>query len=147
MAVTIKLKLEKPCKLWTGRTTEKGYGELYYKGHRERAHRVAYAEANGLTMDAIEGVTIRHKCDTPACIEPTHLLAGTHDDNMRDMDERGHRVRGEKHGMAKLTADQVRAIREQLRNGIKCDLLAKQYSVSLGAITGIQRGVNWRHVQ
>lgn len=32
---------------------------------------------------------IRHTCDTRACVEPTHLLLGTHLDNNHDMIERG----------------------------------------------------------
>lgn len=31
---------------------------------------------------------IRHKCDNPACINPSHLEIGTQKDNMKDAEKR-----------------------------------------------------------
>jgi hypothetical protein len=158
MAVVFKVKLDRPCKLWTGYTNEDGYGCRWYQGGARGAHRVAYAQAHGLTMKDIEGVVIRHKCDTPACIEPTHLIPGTQQDNIRDMIQRGRRKqhygpkstthirRGEAHPQAKLTADQVRTIRQRLAHGQAPTLLAKEFKVGRSTIGRIKAATHWVYV-
>lgn len=153
MAVTLKLRLEKPCKLWAGRTSEKGYGIRWYAqtGKDERVHRIAYAEHHGLTMDDIAGVIIRHKCDTPGCIEPTHLLAGTVADNNRDTRERWRARygchKGEANGQSKLTDAQVQEIWQRLADGQTEQQIAAEFSVSGMVISRIKTGQQWTHVK
>lgn len=50
---------------------------------------------------------------------------------------------GERHASAKLTAEQVRAIRADPRSGT---LLAAEYGVSTMAISNVRRRKTWRHV-
>ena len=53
-------------------------------------------------------------------------------------------AKGEAHGMAKLTKDEVRAIRSQyVPYHVPARLLAEQYGVSEGAISCIVTGRNW----
>ncbi len=147
MAITFKLKLEKPCVEWKGCTTRSGHGIRYYAptDKSEMVHRVAYAEANCLTMDDIKGVIIRHKCDNPGCIEPTHLLAGTQADNMRDMMERhrNHNINGEANPYAKLTADHVREIKRRLAEGHSQVEIAAHFNIKKAAVNHIKSGRNW----
>lgn len=61
-------------------------------GEKIYVHRAAYIEAYGEIPD---GKLVCHHCDTPRCIEPTHLFVGTHADNMHDMIRKGRqRPRG-----------------------------------------------------
>lgn len=56
-------------------------------GNKSRStHRLAYEAWVGPIP---EGMLIRHTCDTPLCINPDHLIPGTHRDNMQDRLERG----------------------------------------------------------
>lgn len=71
------------CREWTGARNDSGYGMVALPGKRiDRAHRVAWE----LTYGAIpDGLVVRHYvCDNPPCAEPTHLLLGTHADNVAD---------------------------------------------------------------
>ncbi len=141
-----KVNITKHCWLWTATIGNK-YGQFWFKGGIIRAHRFSYA----LFVGAIEpGKHILHRreCDNPSCVNPLHLYMGTHQDNMRDRDERTKRwnwnVRGEKHGRAKLTEPQVIEIK---KNNIDSDIfLASQYGVTRSAIYHIRKGYNWEHV-
>src|SRR5688572_21172947 len=87
----------------------------------QRAHRVAYALWIGPVPD---GCFVLHSCDNPACVNPGHLWAGTHDDNMRDCRSKGRRPRGAGHHNAVLTEQDVRAIKQDLARGLTCKAVA-----------------------
>lgn len=71
------------CWLWTGKkSTYGGYGILRSEGRQVRAHRVAYELFVGPIPDHLE---VRHTCDVRLCVNPQHLLLGTHRENMEDM--------------------------------------------------------------
>jgi hypothetical protein len=54
------------------------------------------------------GMEVRHTCDNTKCINPEHLVIGTHKDNMRDMAER----RRSKNKYAKLNEYQVYLVKQ-----------------------------------
>ena len=70
------------CILWTGAVARRGYGKLRVKNRVTAAHRVAYELAHGPVPP---GMFVCHRCDVPSCINPAHLFAGTHQQNMDDM--------------------------------------------------------------
>ncbi len=78
------------CVVWQ-LTTTRGAGQLKHQGRNWYAHRLMYAALHG---EIPSGLVVRHRCDNRACINPNHLVLGTHADNMRDMVERGRSTRG-----------------------------------------------------
>lgn len=130
------------CIEWRGPKNDKGYGLTRKDGKGQFAHRVSYCESNGVSIDSIKGKLVRHACDNPCCVNPKHLLIGTHADNMRDMVERGRqaRNRGEKSGSAKLTDAQVAEIRATYivrSREFGTPSLARKFNVTRGQISHI----------
>lgn len=104
------------CVLWEGRVNTDGYGVLQHKGKQTLAHRLAYAEANRLDVHSMGGA-VQHPCDTPPCVNPKHLTMGTWASNLEDMTTKGRRAVGERHGRAKLSAEDVQYIRDNYVRG------------------------------
>lgn len=133
------------CWLWTGAKNRDGYGKLRLgerkAGRFVRAHRLALALAKPSMFDP--SLHVLHTCDNPACCRPSHLFQGTQADNNRDMHVKGRAraLRGEANPRAKLTEEQVRAIRADPRPK---KTLARVYGVSRSAIQFIKSGRNWR---
>lgn len=135
------------CWAWQGASKPSGYGNMRFEGAYFSAHRFSYAAFNG---PIAEGQVVRHTCDNPACVNPNHLLVGTHKDNSADAVARGRArggCRGVKNTNSKLTPDKVRAIREQLSWGDKQKVVAERFGVTQGCISSINQGKTWKHVQ
>jgi hypothetical protein len=144
------LNITTRCWNWTGTLNRRGgYGQCNFlrDGKRLLAHRWSWLLARGPIPD---GLHVLHRCDNPRCVNPEHLFLGTHQDNMRDAILKGRRkhpspprVRGEKHGRAKLNAEQVKAIRLDDRTS---GAVAKDYGMSPSTIHEIRERRIWRHV-
>jgi len=78
------------CWNWTGATIAGGYGHLgRYRAEPILAHRFSYEHHKGPVPG---GHIVRHTCHNSKCVNPDHLVAGTHADNMADMARAGRRI-------------------------------------------------------
>lgn len=155
------------CWLWTAGRFKKGYGGFYVDGQMVRAHRFAYEQFVGPVPD---GLMVLHTCDVYTCVRPTHLYAGTREQNTADAVERGRfasgdrngartrpernavrlypeRVaRGERANKSHLTDADVRAIRDLHAGGMTQTDLARRYGIHQGTVWKIVRRKIWCHL-
>lgn len=68
------------CLIWTGAKTPQGYGQINWRGRRIGVHRVAYISFKGSIP---QGLEIDHLCRVRHCLNPFHLEAVTHAENVR----------------------------------------------------------------
>lgn len=115
-----------PCWIWR-RGIHHGYGIL---ASGIRAHRAYYEARYGPIPGGLE---LDHLCRVKTCVNPDHLEAVTHAENVR----RGPNV--------KLTMDDARAIRRAYATGKRTQTaLADEYGVHHTQIYLIVHGKKWR---
>lgn len=130
------------CFICTSHHTTKKYEcpVLRINNRTIRAPRYVYAITKG---DIPDGYVIRHTCDNPSCINPDHLIVGTHADNVADCVSRNRNAVGEAHGRAKLTKIDVISI--YFSKYTKTSL-AKKYNVDRKIISHIWNKKLWLSV-
>lgn len=69
------------CMVWKYGLNRDGYGVLTIEGKQEMAHRAVFIQTRG---QAPEDRQVNHLCNRPYCDQPTHLYAGTRQDNKDD---------------------------------------------------------------
>lgn len=138
---------ESGCWNWMAYKMPFGHGTFKIDGRMQLAHRVAYQMYVG---EIPEGICVCHHCDNPCCVNPNHLFLGTQADNVQDCENKGRDVHrgspGEKHGMAKLTEEQVRPIRKMWADGARNVDLAKRFGVSCATISRIVHYQHWKNI-
>lgn len=119
----------------------KGYGTTFFNGKRYYAHRLSYLLNVG---EIPEGMFVCHKCDTPSCIEPTHLFLGTPKDNTSDSVTKLRHAHGAKVITAKLSEEDAVRVASDPRSFSD---IARAFNVSPGAVWAIKRRKKWKHLK
>lgn len=132
------------CHLWTGVPIKTGYGDFAQGKRKLLAHRVAFFLFNGY-LDV--GLQVQHKCDVRNCVNPDHLMQGTHHGNMMDMRNKGRQNRGEKVPCSLFTDEQILEIRQLYSNGqVTFKSIADRFTTTTGTIRNIVLRRSWRHI-
>jgi hypothetical protein len=118
-----------------------GYPRITINKKQTTVHRYFYQQYKKNPEELI----IRHTCDNPLCINPDHLVAGTHFQNVQDRVERNRSAKEESNGRSKLTKSQVFLIKYNSENYTKT-FLATKYGVSRKVIYSIQNRITWKNV-
>jgi hypothetical protein len=118
------------------------YGAVKIGGIQKQAHRCMCILANGEPPTPSHEAA--HSCHNPACINPRHLRWATRLENEGDKNLRGTRPKGEHHANARLSDEDVRAIRADRRPQRE---IAKSYGISQTPVSKIKRLESWKHIQ
>jgi hypothetical protein len=156
---------ESGCWIWIGSCDPHGYARLSLNGFMALAHRVAVVLYKKAVLN--RRIVVIHKCNIRSCVNPEHLYAGTRQDQVAHMQEhglfaKGESVgtygtprdeeikiacslanRGEGNGMAKLTEQDILAIRAS--EGAHTEIAAV-FGVSDGCICNIRNRKTWKHI-
>lgn len=132
------------CIIFQGAKDGAGYGKYFTKdGKQATVTRAVLSEKLGYELPTYMDAC--HTCDTPSCINPEHLWAGTRTQNLLDASKKG-RTQGKSHPLsnAKLDWEQVREIRQKLAAGERMKDVAEAYSVGRKTIHDIKYHVTWK---
>lgn len=142
----VDVRSEDECWEWKASKGKWLYGNFRIDSKTFLAHRVAYMLKNG---EIPSEMLVCHSCDNPGCCNPKHLWLGTNYDNMQDMFKKGRRpaAKGSRNGSAKLKEEDVLQIRNMRSQGCTCTDISKIYGVSIGTISHIATGRNWKGLE
>jgi len=136
------------CWIWTGtkHSAQPGYGVIVIgptgtNRPSTMAHRFSWTLHFG---EIPNGMLICHKCDNPLCVNPKHLFLGTFKDNMNDRNSKNRQAHDSRHGRAKVTAEQVVAIRSTPIKRGSISELSRVYGIARSAIRAILSFKTWK---
>jgi hypothetical protein len=140
------------CWLWLQPDIRGGrisYGHFRIDRRPMGAHRASWLLYRG---EIPAGAHVLHRCDTPSCVNPDHLFLGTHDDNMRDMAQKG---RSQRHNARKTHCPAGHAYdgsnvyehdgRRHCRTCVAARVIARRARLQGTSVMALVRG-KWRQV-
>ncbi len=161
-AIKSKGRNESGCWIWGGGLNKNGYGSLRDGVKMKGAHRVSWEIHFGQIP---EGLSVLHKCNNPACVNPVHLKLGDHTENMDDRKNNGkpwhsdvfrrklgNRMKGREitwgakisEATRKLTKEQAGDVLTRIQNGERICDLANELGMHRTSISKIKAGTYFR---
>ena len=133
---------DEACLFWPFARSATGRPSINIHGKTRIAHREMCRMAHG--EPPAPGYQAAHSCGRgeDGCLNPRHLRWATASENERDKLDHGTSNRGERHGMVKLTEDEVRAVRG-LKGQMSQRAAAKALGHTRGVVCDIWSGRTW----
>jgi len=132
--------------MWTGTKDNHGYGKISAGVGITpfKAHRISWEMRYG---PILKGNVICHKCDTPACVNPSHLFSGTQKDNMQDCSNKGRLSKislenlSHDKSLSNSDVNKILEIKFKAKNGkgegLALSDVAKEYNVCINTISKV----------
>lgn len=89
---------------------------------------------------------VLHKCDNKKCSNPDHLFLGSPADNSKDMVKKNRQAKGNS-AKSILTENEVRIIKNRLKNRETSYSISKDFPVNMSTIYSIEYGKSWKHIK
>lgn len=139
------LTSENGCHIWTRATNRDGYGQIRIGGKLMIASRVAFAV---FKEPLSRGEIVCHTCDTPSCVNPSHLYRGTHKQNTDDAIRRGRmpQINILKNPETRPTANRrvspeiAERVKQAIAVGESYIAISTREKISMGSISRIRHG-------
>lgn len=138
------------CRHWTASLSVRGgYGQFKLRGRLLTAHRLSLLRETGLWPSNLLAC---HRCNTPSCVNPSHLYWGSHKENHRDCVLAGNSyvpisLPGEGCHLSKLSEKNVLDAISRSNGGESAASIARSLNVSDTAILSILSGKTWKHLK
>tara|TARA_Y100000034_G_C6781061_1_gene349128 strand:- start:325 stop:780 length:456 start_codon:yes stop_codon:yes gene_type:complete len=116
------------------------YYSVKRNGKSYLLHRLIFEE---LKQSIPNGLILRHSCDNVLCVNPEHLLFGTHKQNAQDAVDRNRTLFGERNHLSKLTEQDIIEIRKSTKDKW---YLSEYYGVNERTIRDIKSRRSWFRV-
>lgn len=136
------------CWLWLGSKDSGGYGLIGNTDTKRlmKTNRLSWIIHFG---EIPKGMKVCHHCDTPACVNPSHLFLGTQADNVRDMVKKGRGQRhgkggvyGDKNPLAKFTQEDFDKVLELRAKGLSTRQIAIIVGMSASHVGYVIKGIH-----
>ena len=136
------------CWMWLGARSSQGYGAASLGGRSVGAHRVAYLYHYGALPDST--FVVCHSCDTPECVNPSHLRADSRSANMADVVQRraAGGAPGARAGVVRVhpVSPQGLAVGQLLAatrraSGLSCRAVARQLDIAPSTVSRWEAGM------
>ena len=134
--------METPCWEWTGKRIVAGYGQFFFDGAHRFATHIVWRLIYG--SDVPKGKHVLHRCDNPPCVNPEHLFLGDQKENMEDAVIKNRHSHKETHGMTKLSATDVEAIRAMGKEKKTYFEIALRFGISFQHVGQIINHKRWK---
>lgn len=124
---SIDIDQDSGCWLWTRGKDKDGYASIYIKPKMRKGHRLSYETYKG---EIPGGLEIDHTCRNRACINPDHLEAVTHQENMKRGAEsdRTYKLKDMCKAGHKLTEGTFKEYLERGRKRRRCIICRNRYA-------------------